>query len=289
MIGKFLYRNFVPLIPVEVRNYIAPVLPKKFMSWYVVESSDVFLISFPKCGRTWLRLMIGNIFSEHFQIHVEDPLDLAMFGKANNSIPKISVVHDDVPQEKSPSQLERNKSKYQNSKIIFLVRDPRDVIVSLFFHKKFRAEMFNGDISDYVAQDVGGIDTIIDYYNIWEEQTHVPKEFLLVRYEDLHTNAKLELIRILGFLGIEGVSEKVIIHSVEAASFSKMKKAEKNGEMKSERLKAGKNGVENSYKVREGKVGGYSRHLKQDEIALLDKCVLDKLAPYFGYTASKYK
>ena len=34
--------------------------------WYLAQKCDTFLISFPKCGRTWLRQMVGLALADEF-------------------------------------------------------------------------------------------------------------------------------------------------------------------------------------------------------------------------------
>lgn len=48
--------------------------------------SEFVLISDPKCGRTWLRLMLGRIFQTHFGLTDANLLELDELGQLNPNI-----------------------------------------------------------------------------------------------------------------------------------------------------------------------------------------------------------
>jgi hypothetical protein len=85
----------------ERRIRIAELLKKiSIRRWCAEKASDVFLISFPKCGRTWLRLMIGRALEKHFNLANADILGLHKLEALHPDIPRILVSHDDGPQWK---------------------------------------------------------------------------------------------------------------------------------------------------------------------------------------------
>jgi hypothetical protein len=78
------------------------VIGQKLLGGYAADRPvDAYLISFPKCGRTWLRLMIGNIFARHFSFdHPEiqrKMLKLEPLAELNPAVPRVWVTHDDEP------------------------------------------------------------------------------------------------------------------------------------------------------------------------------------------------
>ena len=119
----------------------------------IISDRDIFLISFPKSGRTWLRLLLGKTLASHFGIENINLLLLDELAAACPKIPKIHVTHDDNPHWKRVDELSSHKIEYEGKKVIFLVRDPRDIIVSNYFEKTNREEMYytgdrkyNGDL-----------------------------------------------------------------------------------------------------------------------------------------------
>ncbi|HBK64408.1 MAG TPA: sulfotransferase, partial [Cyanobacteria bacterium UBA11166] len=148
--------------------------------------AEFLIISYPKCGRTWLRLMLGRVFQTHFGLTNANLLELHELAQLNPNIPKIWVSHDDKPQWKKPDELVTDKGEYQDKKVILLVRDPRDVVVSNYFQKTKRRKVYDGSLSDYLQESLGSFDTILRFYNIWADNRTITQKFILVRYEDLH-------------------------------------------------------------------------------------------------------
>lgn len=261
-------------------------------------SPDIYIVSFPKSGRTWLNLLLGNYFEQYSglnNLHPDTLLNLNLFHNFfQDIIPAISFTHDNNTNFYLPAEkLKSNIKKYKNSKVVFLVRDPRDVLISSYFEKTKRIKLgkrekgfwepFKGSISDYVYEKNGGFETIIRFYNIWEKNKSVPKDFLLLKYEELHTDTEKEFEKLLHFIGIKNINKEFIKKSVDAASFSNMQKIEKKGGTKSDKLKPADVNDVNSYKTRKGKIGDYKNHFSAQEIEYLNKKMQDNLSPFFGY------
>jgi hypothetical protein len=246
--------------------------------------ADVLMTSFPKCGRTWLRVMLGSALQQHFRVESRrlvmlEPLAAAL----HPAIPDILVEHDSHPFRKRSDQLEASKAHFADKKVILLVRDPRDVMVSAYFHKrKRRKRPYPGSISDYLREESGSLKTFIRYYNHWAAQRHVPRNFLLVRYEDLHAGSEEQLRRVLDAVGVGEVSDEVIEEAVRFASFENMRAMETSDALGSRRLRPGRAGDETSYKTRQGAVGRYRQHLSAEDIRYIEARVAE-LSPIYGY------
>ena len=90
-------------------------------------------MSFPKCGRTWLRVLVGRALQVHYGLPDDtDVTELAHLAELDPRVPSVLVTHDDDAQWKAPADVERDKGGYRHRRVILLVRDPRDVIVSLY-------------------------------------------------------------------------------------------------------------------------------------------------------------
>ncbi len=290
-------RTVYDQLPATTRSKLRSLLPAQVLRWYAHRNTDAYLLSYPKCGRTWLRLMLGRAISCHFALpEDEDTLFLRDARKLPSGVPRITVVHDDRPMLKAPHELEENKSRYRNKKVIFLVRDPRDVIVSSYFEMSKRGHMFGdnpyesrqavfeGSLSEFINGSIGGFDTILKYYNIWAQSRHLPKGFLLVRYEDMRTDAHGQLRRVLDFLGLAAVEQSTISEAVQYASFDNMRKMEAESRFQTGILNPADEADRDSYKTRKGKIHGFFDHLSQDEIILLNKKMQEQLSDFFGYT-----
>ena len=126
-------RAFYDRLPISARIKIRSMVPNEIKRWYAHKQTDVYLISYPKCGRTWLRLMIGKTIAQQYSLpEDEEILFLRWSKKIHPDIPHITVIHEDRPMLKTPDELQTSKSKFTEKTIILLVRDPRDVIISSY-------------------------------------------------------------------------------------------------------------------------------------------------------------
>ncbi|MGH7963933.1 MAG: hypothetical protein ACRERD_19280, partial [Candidatus Binatia bacterium] len=109
----------------RARTYtLASKLPlgAAMLRWYHGHSIDAFLLSFPKCGRTWLRMMLGKVFELHFGIDDPRGLNSNYLVDPRPGIPLVKIIHDDKPQVKAPTELATDKAKYRGAKVILLIR-----------------------------------------------------------------------------------------------------------------------------------------------------------------------
>lgn len=246
--------------------------------------AKVIIVSFPKCGRTWLRLMIGRVFADHYGAkEVCNILALDKMARKCPEIPCIRVTHDDDPQNKTPEELLRSKAYCRGTKVLLLVRDPKDVVVSLYFQKNRREGCSSDSISEFIRNRRGGLETIIEWYNIWAANMTKPSEFLLVRYEDMHADCAEQLKRVLGFIGVVDVSSECIQSAVEYGQFENMRELERANAFNTKIFRPADPKDPESFKTRRGVVGGYSKYLSSGDIEYMNLSIRDKLSDVFEF------
>ncbi|MDB5713857.1 MAG: Sulfotransferase domain protein [Sphingomonadales bacterium] len=242
---------------------------------------DSFVLSYPKCGRTWLRTMIGHVMDRHYNLNLKNPMEIQHLWKLSSDIPCIGFSHDDSPNLKRASAIQTDKSRYRSKNILLLVRDPRDVVVSYYFDARFRMNIFDGSINEFLAQDVGSIASVVAFYNAWAQARHHVKSFKLLTYEDMHRDPKNSLISALSFLGVENVPEALIDDAIEFGSFENLRKIETADAFGHERMRPADQSNPDSFKVRRGKAGGYVDYFSAEEIAYMDRHI-ETLDPMFA-------
>jgi len=267
---------------------------------------EVTVISFPKSGRTWLQVMLGEYITRCYGLNVKNVMALKEYTKRLEGVPRIRFAHDERPQWKMSHQLNKNKSEYRDQRVVLLVRDPRDILVSLYFEKTKRVPArrkdrpeFKGSISEFVYYELGGIDSIITFFNNWANSRNIPRDFKIVKYEDLRRDTRSTLIDMLSYLGLEPVNEHILEQVLELGDINKMRARESESARGSHSLRrsdpqagdafetrafqpADPSDPE-SYKVRKGKVGGYVDYLESPEIEFLNRKIREELDPIFAY------
>jgi estrone sulfotransferase len=176
---------------------------------------DVFIVSYPKSGNTWLRFLLANLLKplgEEIDFHTVHKY-IPEVGEADNTVnlirPRIIKSHA------------CRISEYP--KVVYLIRDGRDVYVSYYFH---RLKHLPPDTTfrEFIEHH--------DHYPCtWGE--HIESwlfrgsnsNMLLVRYEDLLSDILKQLKRIVGFIGLELTAKQLKI-AIENSSFEKMRRIE---------------------------------------------------------------
>jgi hypothetical protein len=275
---------------VRIRRALPPRVRKPFdenwhraRRWLRFQRADVCLVSYPKAGRTWLRLLVGRALQERLGLPEHNPMELEDFADHDRSVPRILVTHDGIAPLVRAEELERDKRRYREKSVILLVRDPRDVVVSSYFHATKRDHTYAGSLADYVRDPRGGYETVLTFHAIWRDALHVPLRMLVVRYEDLTTSTAAELARVLDFLGYPTPDEESLEPIVRYARFENMRELEASGALGRGRLEPRNVEDPDSFKVRRGKVGGYRDYLDAESVALVDRKLAAAELDAFGY------
>ncbi len=252
-------------------------------------SAEIYVISYPKSGRSWLRFMLNKYCSYVYNYEFDLNKDISDISYKTSNIPSIAFVHDgsSYVQKRNftAEELPENKHQfYKGKKVILLVRDLRDVMVSYYMHCTKRNDIYNGSISDFIKDEYFGIKKAVYFLNIWYAQRHIPKEFLMVHYEDITRNPVNEFLKIIKFMNIT-VNLEFAKGAVDFASFENMKNLERSGKLElNGRFGSQKKDEEDAYKIRKGIAGGFVDYLDINDIQYINNYIKDNLNPYGNYS-----
>jgi hypothetical protein len=231
---------------------------------------DCFFISFPKSGRTWVLAFLQLYFMVAFEGGIRI-FDHSFFCPKETGKPKISFAH-------------RLLEYRTGAKTIFMLRDPRDVMVSYYFQSSLRtgSVLPDASLSQFVRNDKMGMPQYVRYHHVFYELLKQSEETLILRYEDLKTDELAQWHRLLRFLEIEP-NYKLLKGVAHECSFDVMKKNVKDPEgylathPTNWQFMAMENGEvttdpknPEAHKLRKGKVGGYKDYLPERDIAYIE-------------------
>ena len=244
------------------------------------------ILSIGKSGRTWLRVLLNKFLSLHYNV----PFELGDLSKYSADVPSIGYDHELWKHFSEATISERIRGKYLIPprtlfcmNVILLYRDPRDVVVSLYFQKTKRSHnKIILSIGDFLRHNRYGIRNIIRVMNEWRGRLKDHPHCLWLSYEGLKADTAGELVRIVDFIGIKDADAAQIRESVDFARFENMKKMEARGEFQKQSLRPGDPADADSFKVREGKIGGYKRHFSEQDLEYIVQAMrsLDKFYTY---------
>lgn len=184
-----------------------------------LDASDVFIVGYMKSGTTWLRNLVAGV----------------IYGACSEYVP-YSLVYDLVPNygPKKPYYKRYRTPMFfkthdfpepQFKRVVYLLRDGRDVLVSL--HKHLQA--MRGKEIDFLnlARGQGAFTTNYKWHKHVEAWLKNPyqAQMLVIKYEDLKKDTLHELRRFCEFAGIErddALLERVAV----SATFEKMREKE---------------------------------------------------------------
>lgn len=188
-----------------------------------VREDDRFIVSYPRSGSTWVRFLLANLISS-------EPV----------SFLNIERILPDIYQNRSRFLGRFDSPRYlkshepfdpRYSRVLYLVRDPRDVCVS-YYNYLHKMGWVNDGISLGAFVDLflrgeipGGYGTWGENAGSWTGARGDSDAFMLVRYEDLLEDTLLRLTEMSRFLLIRA-SNSALQDAVRASRIEEMKRFE---------------------------------------------------------------
>ncbi|MEM9905388.1 MAG: sulfotransferase domain-containing protein [Cyanobacteria bacterium P01_D01_bin.44] len=184
-----------------------------------VFEGDTYLVSYPKSGNTWLRFLIANLLARN-------PKEVSLSG-LEKVVPDVyRNTNEELALLPRPRVLKSHESfapKYK--KVIYVVRDPRDVAVSYYHHLIKSRKIEEGyPLQDWIEEFVQG--RYVPQFGTWKQNVgswvgarQGDEDFLLISYEQLLDNGLEVLKRISAFLelkvSIEKIKEAILLSSAD--------------------------------------------------------------------------
>ncbi|MEN8246652.1 MAG: sulfotransferase domain-containing protein [Thermodesulfobacteriota bacterium] len=243
--------------------------------WF--HEADVFIVSVPKSGRTWLRVFLQAYMDVVSGRESSSAADKSLEAERQ---PRVAFTHDLWEHLTARHLWDRLRGKFLippgdhlEKKVVLMYRDPRDVVTSLYFQLSKRSNYYKGDISGLVRHSRYGIERIVQVMNTWMTEWGGRDNFLALSYEQCKRDEQQAFSTLLTYVGFKNVSRVLLDQSREAASFNKMRKLELSGKYPSGILRPGDPADPESYKVRRGKIGGYVDYLSDNDIAYANRAM----------------
>jgi hypothetical protein len=166
-----------------------------------VYPEDVFLVSYPKSGNTWVRFLAANL------VGAGEP---ATFGNLEQRVPDIEGTPDQVLRSRPRPRCLKSHQYFHPAfrRVVYLVRDPRAVVVAYYHHHlKYQhiSEAFSLEryAAHFLRGELDAFGTWGDNVAGWLRARRGTPDFLLLRYEDLVGDTRREARRLADFLGCQ--------------------------------------------------------------------------------------
>lgn len=267
----------------------------KAMMTYRARDIDAYVVGFPKTGNTWVWFMIRQLFARVYGL-TDDEVGLVLFSdlwkwrKPGTKRPDVPVIHTthNLPGFWSDSGegTALIMTPFKRKKILLLIRNAKDTLVSLWFHNRYRRNppVFQGGLDEMLHSPRYGLQNYLDYYTTWYQYRDQLDDLLLIRYEDNHADPAKIVRQTAAFLGISGLTDALVAEVIAASSFTNMRHIEEGDLSHGAFLTPPASGVNAGFKMRAGKVGGYREHMDEETVRYLDERIARELPAFYGYT-----
>src|SRR5260370_4812513 len=237
---------------------------------------DVFILSYPKSGHTWTRFLIDNL------VYPKTPADFSNINRLTpdpEALSKRELAR--MPRPRIIKSHQYFDPRYK--RVIYVVRDPRDVALSQFhFHRK-RGLMEDGyQTEKFVARFVAGETSPYGWWgeNVasWLATRENRQGFLVLRYEDMLEDGASEVKKVASFLEISPDAER-IANAVRRSSAEERRKLEKSQAHLWSSTKSTRQDVPF---VRSAQAGGWRTGLPEGAVAQMETA-WGNLMTHLGY------
>jgi len=183
---------------------------------------DLFIVSYPRSGSTWLRFLIGSLIRD-------GPVT---FQNIERVIPDIHVNSSrflaSIPRPRVMKSHEYFDHRY--GKVLYLVRDPRDVALSYYrYYLKIRRFQDGYPMDQYIraflSGELQGWGSWAQNVVSWMAVRGNDPRFLVLRYEDLCEAPFRELTSVAAFFDLKH-SASQLLAAVELCSAERMRRLE---------------------------------------------------------------
>ncbi len=220
-----------------------------------VFEDDIFLVSYPKSGNTWTKFLVANLY---------DRKHATTFSSIDRVIPDIYMSTGKALENMARPRILKSHECFdpRYKKVIYIVRDPRDVSLSYYHHWiKFYGLADDYPLDKFIVRFIRGE---LDPYGSWGENVgswlgarQQDDNFLLIRYEDLLEHTERELAKTAAFLSWT-VSQADIGKAIMLCSPDNMRRLEQD---ESQAVRFLKKSRADKFFVRNAKAGAWRTEL----------------------------
>lgn len=223
------------------------------------QPNDILLASFPRAGSTWIRFILCNYLS--LREMVGQSVDLQVLDDIMPTLSKSDLTqtwpYQSLPRIIKTHQPYRPVVFRTPRRIAYILRDPRDVMVSYYyFLQNHTQRAAPSEFATFLRHESYGLAACMQHYLSWRPHIDV-----ILRYEDLKRDAHAAMMVFLDALQVS-VQAEDLQTAVARSDFKEMRTVlEQKGLSNAERF-------DPAFRVvRSGTTQGWVKHFSEADVA----------------------
>ncbi|XP_038064363.1 sulfotransferase 1A3-like [Patiria miniata] len=301
----------------EIERYSSKLKPVDFRTWEVydyegvslcldnlpstlqdlktleIRQDDVFVVTYSKAGTTWTQEMLSCILHDgdletvnkmHTMRRVPF-LEMNFGGTVHSDCPRPHKIIGNMPRSSPrlikshlPGQLLPPRVWEKKVKIVYVIRNPKDLATSYFHHMQLTNPHLDIQWDDFFEKFNSGKIAYGKWWDhflyFWERRNE--DHICFLRFEDIKKDPRGTVKKLSEFLG-KSFPDDVIDAITAHCSFANMKKNPMTNPDSLLEMVMGKQ--EGRSFMRKGVVGDSKTHLSESQAAAIDAVCKEKLAP----------
>ncbi|XP_042910402.1 sulfotransferase ssu-1 isoform X2 [Parasteatoda tepidariorum] len=179
---------------------------------YKPRPDDIFIVTYPKCGTTWLQhifmliLRHGQPLDSPEDMHDSSPFLDKKGAKSAETMKRPGAIKTHLPFHLAPWS--------PDNKYIYVARNPKDCCVSYYHHTSRIPSNFSGTFDEYFEKFLAGLVEFGDYFDHllgWYTHRNDPN-VLFITYEDLKEDFESNTLKIAAFIDDKKYAQPIREH-----------------------------------------------------------------------------
>lgn len=165
---------------------------------------DIFLVSFPKSGNTWVRFLVANAIKVKYQLDRE-----VNFFSIHDIIPDAEISRNILAQgpfgRRDLPRIVKSHTGFNPHyhRVMLILRQPEDVMLSYYyFLKNYKNIPHTWSLSDFIRNPKTGITAWVRHTDSWLQPQEIGQCLKVFTYEDLKQDTAGQLGNMMSLLGL---------------------------------------------------------------------------------------